>query len=102
MERFYGFDLGDAESAIARLEKEDQVVFRLVFTKVTEDPQGHAHVDVVPAGVHDAGVGGFIRKARIFFHRQGVDIGSVADISLGVAALDQNQQSCWQFAWLFD
>jgi len=25
MERFYGFDLGDAESAIARLEKEDQV-----------------------------------------------------------------------------
>ena len=26
MERFYGFDLGDAESAIAKLEKEDQVV----------------------------------------------------------------------------
>ena len=26
MDRFYGFDLGDAESAVARLYKEDQVV----------------------------------------------------------------------------
>ncbi|MBQ1483782.1 MAG: Hsp70 family protein [Eubacterium sp.] len=30
MERFYGFDLGDAESAIARLEKEDQVVPEMI------------------------------------------------------------------------
>ena len=26
MDRFFGFDLGDAESAVARLNKEDQVV----------------------------------------------------------------------------
>ena len=26
MDRFFGFDLGDAESAVARLHKEDQVV----------------------------------------------------------------------------
>ena len=30
MERFYGFDLGDAESAIARLEKEDQVTPEMI------------------------------------------------------------------------
>ena len=30
MDRFFGFDLGDAESAIARLYKEDQVVPEMI------------------------------------------------------------------------
>ena len=30
MDRFFGFDLGDAESAIARLQKEDQVVPEMI------------------------------------------------------------------------
>ena len=30
MDRFFGFDLGDAESAIARLYKEDQVIPEMI------------------------------------------------------------------------
>ena len=30
MDRFFGFDLGDAESAVARLHKEDQIVPEII------------------------------------------------------------------------
>ena len=56
MDRFYGFDLGDAESAVTRLDKTEDLV--PVVLTINEETQ-HNHLDLlfVNPSVHSKGVG---------------------------------------------
>ena len=80
-----------------RLEEEEQVVLGLVVTEVAQDPQGHGHVDVMTTGVHDPRMVGGKRQARLLRHRQGIDIGPVANCPLRGAPVDQDQDGGRQF-----
>ena len=73
------------------LEEKDEVIFWLMFSKITEDAEGDSHVDIMSASVRDAGMLRGKWQSGFFGNRQRVDIGPIANRTLRIAPLDLDE-----------
>jgi hypothetical protein len=71
---------GSLEAVLERVENEGR-------------SQDDRAVDVVAAGVHDAGVQGLVGQARLFLDRQGIHVGPDRDRHAGLAAAEDGHDA---------